>query len=89
MGRPWLSVVMPTYNGERYVAAALGSIEREGADDLEVIVVDDGSTDGTLEIVAAFQHRLPLTLVRQEHAVEGVASGADSMATIFVSFPTL
>ena len=48
---PVLSVCMPTYNGEAYVAEALHSILHQTYAAFEVIVVDDGSTDGTLEIV--------------------------------------
>lgn len=47
-----LSVVMPTYNGERYVAAALESLLGQRDHDVELIVVDDGSTDATADIVA-------------------------------------
>ena len=48
---PVLSVCVPTYNGEAYVAEALHSILQQTYAAFEVIVVDDGSTDGTLEIV--------------------------------------
>ena len=48
---PRLSVCVPTYNGEAYVAEALHSILQQTYAAFEVIVVDDGSTDGTLEIV--------------------------------------
>ena len=59
----FLSVVMPTYNGEKFISAALESVEAEGTDGLEVVVVDDGSTDGTLELVRCFAKRLPLRLI--------------------------
>ena len=48
---PRVSVVIPVYNGERYVGEALGSVLRQEAADLEVIVSDNASTDRTLEIV--------------------------------------
>lgn len=67
--RPWLSVVMPTYNGERFVRAALESVAAQGADGFELLVVDDGSTDRTAEIVQAFAARLPLR--RVSHAPGG------------------
>jgi glycosyltransferase involved in cell wall biosynthesis len=67
MGLPFLSVVMPTYNGERYLQFALASIEAEGTEGIEVIAVDDGSTDGTLDVLDRFQSRLPLTIVTQRH----------------------
>lgn len=52
MSAPLVSVVMPAWNGERYVAAAIRSVLDQTLDDLELIVVDDGSTDGTPEILA-------------------------------------
>ncbi len=64
---PWLSVVMPTFNGERFIAHALHSIVNEGDDAIEVVVVDDGSTDATREIVRSFRRRLRLQLVEREH----------------------
>jgi len=61
--KPFLSVIVPTYNGERYIAQALGSVLREEAKDLEVIVVDDGSDDRSLRIVDSFASLLPLRTI--------------------------
>ena len=61
--RPLLSVIMPTYNGERYVAAALTSVREQQDDGIEVVVVDDGSSDRTLEIVRSFAEVLPVRLI--------------------------
>jgi glycosyltransferase involved in cell wall biosynthesis len=47
MTRPLVSCVVPVYNGERYLREALQSILAQTYEPLEVIVVDDGSTDGT------------------------------------------
>ena len=69
MRAPWLSVIMPTYNGERYVRDALESVAAQEADGLELLVVDDGSTDRTLEIVETFDRRLPLR--RISHPASG------------------
>lgn len=51
---PVLSVILPVYNAEDYVADAIHSIRRQDNPRLEVIVVDDGSTDRSAEIVRAF-----------------------------------
>ena len=53
---PHVSVVIPTYNSEAYVAEAIQSALDQSYRDIEVIVVDDGSTDGTEKIVRAFPH---------------------------------
>ncbi len=60
---PFLSVVMPTYNGERYIATALRSVQDQMDETLELVIVDDGSTDSTLKIVNDFSKTLPLSLI--------------------------
>ena len=53
---PLLSVFIPTYNGERYVREAIESVLDNGLADLEVIVVDDGSTDATVKTIESIPH---------------------------------
>jgi glycosyltransferase involved in cell wall biosynthesis len=48
------SVIVPVYNGEKFLAETLQSIERQTTPPLEIIIVDDGSTDGTASIAAGF-----------------------------------
>jgi glycosyltransferase involved in cell wall biosynthesis len=45
-----ISVIMPVFNGAAYLPYALKSVDVQGYDNLEIIVIDDGSTDGTAEI---------------------------------------
>lgn len=56
-GNPLISVVMPVYNAERYVADAINSILAQTYSHFEFIIVDDGSTDGSAGIVRAFAAR--------------------------------
>ena len=51
--RPRVSVLMTVYNGERYLKEAVDSILDQTFTDFEFIIVDDGSTDGTAELLAA------------------------------------
>jgi GT2 family glycosyltransferase len=54
-----LSVVMPVYNGARYLSAALDSVLRQSFPNFEVLIMDDGSTDETPAILAGYAARDP------------------------------
>lgn len=54
MSNSLISVIIPVYNGEKYLAQAIESILAQAYRPLEIIVVDDGSTDGSAEIVQRF-----------------------------------
>jgi GT2 family glycosyltransferase len=60
------TVVIPAYNAGRFIAGAIGSVLRQTIDDFEIVVVDDGSTDDTLERVATFASDTRIRLARQE-----------------------
>ena len=69
-----VSVVIPCYNGERYIADAIRSALRQDCDSLEVLVADDGSTDGSRQAVAAFHGA-----VRYLHQPHGGAARARNL----------
>ncbi|MBL9086946.1 MAG: glycosyltransferase [Planctomycetia bacterium] len=52
---PRVSVCVPTWQGAAFVAASVGSALAQDVDGLEVVVSDDGSTDGTLDVVASLR----------------------------------
>ena len=55
---PKVSIVVSTFNGERHIKEAIASLLSQSFRDFELIVVNDGSTDRTAEIVRAFgDHR--------------------------------
>jgi glycosyltransferase involved in cell wall biosynthesis len=68
---PRLSVITPVYNGARTIARAIESVLAQGFRDCEMIVADDGSTDGTLAILESFGDRI--TVLKQAHQQQAVA----------------
>jgi len=71
---PLISVIIPTYNREKFVVKAIDSVLRQGFTDIEIIVIDDGSTDGTRPILAAYG--ADIKCIFQENA--GVSSARNA-----------
>lgn len=63
---PNVSVVMPVYNQEQFIADAVRSILQQSFTDFELIIVDDGSTDRTLEVLEKFVDDR-IRIIRKEH----------------------
>lgn len=64
---PRVSVCIPAYNQARFLPAAIDSVLAQTYDNIEVIIVDDGSTDGTLQIAAAYAARHPEVITVFNH----------------------
>lgn len=54
MTTPFFSVVIPTYNHARFLQGALGSVLAQTESDFEVVVVNNFSTDDTVEVIGSF-----------------------------------
>lgn len=75
MSTPIVSVIMPVYNAERFVASALRSVLAERTIPLEVIVVDDGSTDCSLNLIKQVGDDR-VQVIHNEH--QGIASALNT-----------
>ncbi|MBW4616327.1 MAG: glycosyltransferase [Desmonostoc vinosum HA7617-LM4] len=69
---PIVSVMMPTYNVKKYVKDAIDSVLKQTFANWELIIVDDGSTDGTTELVAQYAEKdSRIKVYYQEHFGRG------------------
>lgn len=65
---PVVSIITPVYNHERYIGECIESVIRQTYTSWEMIVVDDGSTDGTWDLVQRFASSDPrIRVIRQGH----------------------
>ncbi len=84
--KPLVSCIVPVFNGERYLAEALDSIFAQTWRPVEVIVVDDGSTDGSAQIAAGYGAEV--SYIHQANAGPAAARnrGLDAARGEFIAF---
>lgn len=68
-----ISVIIPAYNAEKYIGQTLESVLAQNCDELEILVIDDCSKDGTLEIVKKYSEQYPQIKVIELTVNSGVA----------------
>ena len=86
--QPTVSVVIPTYNRGPFLSAAIDSVLRQSFDDLELVIVDDGSQDDTARIVAGWRDPRLRYLAHTRNRGDGAArnSGIEASTGTYVAF---
>ena len=84
--RPLVSVIIPTYNSEIYLSESINSILSQSYTNFEIIIIDDGSTDNTRQLITKFGDRVQY--IYQEHM--GISSALNNAikysSGIYLSF---
>ena len=86
---PKVSVIVPVYNVEPYLRACMDSIVRQTLKDIEIICINDGSTDGSLAILKEFAELdKRITIVDKENGGYGMAMniGLDRATGEYIQF---
>ncbi len=88
-----VSVVMPVFNGEKYISKTIMNVLNQKPDSFEIVVIDDGSTDGTHALVQkAFESSMPsgatTRIIKQNNSGVSVArnTGLDNVSGKYVIF---
>jgi len=77
--KPLVSVVVPVYNGERHLPQCLDSLVSQTLREIEIILVNDRSTDGSLDILLDYASRYPETVVVIDSPVNRRQGGARTL----------
>ncbi len=88
MNKELISVVIPTYNRQIYLLEALESVFAQSYPNIEIIVVDDGSDDQTVEVLQPLVKTKRLRLLRQNHVGVSAARnlGVDKAQAKYIAF---
>lgn len=83
---PLVSIIIPVYNGEKYIGECIQSVVDQSYPNKEIIVVDDGSTDGSRAVVEGFGE--PVQYHYQQNAGSAVArnTGIDQAKGSYIAF---
>lgn len=85
-GTPLVSVVIPAYNHERFIGAAIDSVLGQTVSDLELIIVDDGSTDATAGVIHGYDDpRLSYTWQENQDAFNTLNRGISMARGDYIS----
>ena len=74
ISEPKVSVIIPTYNDEKFIDRCIQSVLTQTLEEIEVIVINDGSTDSTREILSEYEyHDSRVKVIDQENQKQGAA----------------
>lgn len=87
---PKVSIIVPVYNVEKYLEKCLGSLVSQTLEDIEILVVNDGSTDGSEKVIEIFQQKFPSKIQNFQKPNGGLSDarnfGLDRASGEFIGF---
>lgn len=86
MKSPIVSVIIPTFNYDKFIGEALKSVFEQTLKDFEIIVIDDGSTDNTKEIVESFGEKVRYFYQPRKGPASARNKGIRESKGVFVAF---
>ena len=86
MSKPLISVVIPAYNHQQFIGPAIESVLAQTLDDFELIIVDDGSTDNTADVIKSYDDpRISYTWQENQDAFNTINRGMSMARGQYIS----
>ena len=85
-----LSVLMTAYNAEKYLKPSINSILKQTHKNLELIIIDDGSTDGSINVVKNFEDKR-IQLIKQKKnrgRTKSLNNGLKKVKSKYIAIPS-
>ncbi|WP_416224053.1 glycosyltransferase [Thiohalophilus sp.] len=83
---PRVSVIMPAYNTAQYIGEAINSVLSQDYPNKELIIIDDGSTDGTVDIIRRYEPAVTLLTQKNQGSAVARNAGLDAARGDYVAF---
>ena len=87
---PLVSIIIPMYNAQKFIRETLDSLLQQQYKNIEVIVVDNASTDNSIEIIKSYKEKLKIEVIKCSHNSGGPAKprniGIDNSSGEYISF---
>ena len=81
-----LSVLMPAYNAEDYIAEAIDSLLQQSFTDFELIIINDGSTDSTQHVIRSFEDPRIILISQENHGIaSALNTGLSNAKTLYIA----
>ena len=81
LNKPYISIITVVFNGEKYLEETIQSVLTQTYDNIEYIIIDGGSTDGSIEIIKKYEDKLAYWVSEKDDGIYDAMNKASKIAT--------
>lgn len=86
-GKPLISIITVVYNGEKYLEETIQSVINQTYDNVEYIIIDGGSTDGTVDIIKKYEDKIDYWVSERDNGIyDAMNKGIDAASGVWLNF---
>ena len=85
MKNPLISIIIPNYNGSRYLESCINSAINQDYENFEIIIIDDGSSDKSAEILRKYESQIQVIYCQHQGAAQSRNEGIQKSSGTFIA----